>query len=77
MSVVDQVRAQRKNPNVLRLKILKIRGEDPTAFVFVFEGVDDVAVYEEWIRRIIDCPEYESVPAAGKEQILSLARLSI
>lgn len=70
-SLVDELRASRKSPTVLKLKVLKIMGEDPNILIFIYEGPDDVPVYEEWMRRIADCPRYEPLPGAGKQQLLA------
>ena len=69
--VLNRLRGSRKNPSVLKIKVLKIFGEDPDVFVFIFEGVDDVPVYEEWLRRVGKCPRFEPVPGAGKQQLLA------
>lgn len=71
MSIVDKLRVSRKNPSVLKLRALKIRGEDPEILIFFHEGPDDVPVYEEWMSRIANCPRYEPVPGGGKQQLLS------
>lgn len=71
MSIVDKMRESRKNPSVLRLCVLKIRGEDPEVLIFIHEGPDDIPVYEEWMGRIANCPKYEPVVGSGKQQLLA------
>lgn len=74
-SLVESLRSNRKNPSVLKLKILKVRGEDPEILIFIYEGLEDVPVYEEWMRRIAACPRYESIAGAGKQQLTSLLKI--
>jgi hypothetical protein len=69
-SIIERLRESRKNPSVLKLKILKIRGENPDIFIFIYEGQEDIPVYEEWLSRIANCPHFEAVAGNGKEQLL-------
>ncbi|ATF84424.1 DUF4435 domain-containing protein [Burkholderia gladioli] len=77
MATIDELRLSRKNPSVLKLKVLKILGQHPDIFIFIFEGPDDVPVYEEWLKRIDSCPKYEPLPGAGKQQLLAYYDLLI
>ncbi|VWB57541.1 hypothetical protein BLA6860_02661 [Burkholderia lata] len=70
-SIVDAMRASRKNPSVLKLKVLKVVGEDPDVLIFIYEGPDDVPVYEEWMRRIANCPRFEPLAGSGKQQLIA------
>lgn len=69
---IDALRASRKNPSVLKIKVLKVRGEDPDVLIFCYEGPDDVPVYEEWMAKLERCPCYEPIAGAGKQQLLAL-----
>lgn len=69
--LVNRLRSSRDNISVLRLQLLKIRGRHQ-GLIFVFEGPDDVAVYEEWLRHVSNCRDYEPLPASGKKQVLGL-----
>lgn len=71
---VEYLRESRKSPSVLKIKVLKIRGDDPNVFIFIFEGIEDVPVYEEWLKRIDCCPRYEPLPGSGKQQLLAYCR---
>lgn len=70
MKIVESLRSSRKHPSVLKLQILRIRGQDPDVLIFCYEGPQDVPVYEEWMKRIEGCPKYEPVPGAGKQQLI-------
>ncbi|MCA3071059.1 MAG: DUF4435 domain-containing protein [Rhodocyclaceae bacterium] len=70
-SLVEKLRASRKGASVLKLKVLKIRGEDPDILIFVYEGPEDIPVYDEWIKRIGACTRFEPMHGAGKEQLLA------
>jgi hypothetical protein len=72
MSLVANLRNQRKNPSILRMKLLKIKGRLTDTLIFVFEGGEDIPVYEEWIRRCDLKWRYEPIESCGKEQILAL-----
>jgi hypothetical protein len=69
--ILTRLRDSRENPSVLQIRILNIRSIFIGA-IFVFEGRDDVAVYEEWFKEIAFCPTYEPLPADGKKQVLGL-----
>lgn len=69
--IVAQMRSSRKSPSVLRLRVLQVRGDRPDLLIFLFEGQDDIAVYEEWIKRIDAKLEYEPISATGKEQVVA------
>lgn len=71
MSIVENLRDSRKRPSILRLKVLKIRGERPDILIFIHEGIEDIPVYEAWLSRINHELIYEPVPGTGKEQVLS------
>ena len=72
---VGQLRENRKNPSVLKMKVLAVRSAQPNILVFIFEGPEDVGVYETWIARTTTKLEYEAIPGAGKEQLIALRNL--
>ena len=72
--LVDGMRNERDRPAVLAHTVLRIRSESPDAYVFIFEGVEDVGVYEQWLRASALQVKYEPVLAAGKKQILGYMR---
>lgn len=74
MTNIESLRSSRKHPSVLKLQILRIRGQDPDILIFCHEGPEDVPVYEEWMKRIAGCPKYEPVPGAGKQQLIEYHR---
>lgn len=69
--IVERLRSGRENASVLQLQLVKLRGRYD-GLVFVFEGIEDVPVYEELIRKIPSCQTYEPLPARGKKQVLNL-----
>lgn len=70
-SILDHLRESRKHPSVLKIRVLKIWGQDPQVPVFIYEGPEDVPVYDEWLKRIDGCPRFEPLPGAGKQQLLA------
>ena len=70
--LIDRMRTSRKNPSVLKLQLIKIRSSRPNTLVFIFEGPDDIGVYETWIKKINSSLHYEPLPGSGKEQLHSL-----
>ena len=73
-SLVSRMREERDRPAVLAHAVLRTRSENPNAFVFIFEGVEDVAVYEQLIRGLSAKLTYEPIPASGKKQVLGYMR---
>ncbi|UTV56086.1 DUF4435 domain-containing protein [Burkholderia arboris] len=73
--LIDRLRSSRKNPSVLKLKLISVRSVRPDTLVFVFEGPEDVGVYEAWISRTTSKPVYEPIPGSGKEQLIGLRDL--
>lgn len=69
-SLVDAMRSERSRPVVLALAVLRIRSERPDSLIFIFEGPEDVGVYEQWLGKIGNCPKYEPLPSTGKRQVL-------
>jgi len=74
MSLVDVMRDSRRSPLVLKTQLMGVRSRSEDVYIFIFEGPEDVPVYEEWLRRL-DAPSYEALPGAGKEQLLSLREM--
>lgn len=74
-SQLDKLRESRKSPVILKLQLISIRGKRPDSLVFVFEGIEDVPVYEEWISRTRARPKYEALAGNGKEQLLALRQM--
>ncbi len=73
--LIDRLRYSRKSPSVLKLKLISVRSVRPDTLVFVFEGREDVGVYEAWISRTTAKPVYEPIPGNGKEQLIGLRDL--
>ncbi|UBU50047.1 DUF4435 domain-containing protein [Cobetia amphilecti] len=71
-SLVEKLRDSRSSPSVLRDKLIRAKGGQHDKIIFVFEGFDDVGVYEEWIKKINDNIEFEPIPGKGKRQLLDL-----
>lgn len=70
--LIERLRNSRKNPSVLKLKLISVRSIHPDTLVFVFEGPEDVGVYEAWISRSTSKPVYEPISGCGKEQLIDL-----
>lgn len=76
-NALEYARRQLDKVAVLQAALYGIRSKNPDAVVFVFEGKDDVGVYDAWISRIDDSAKYYALPAKGKAQLLSFyARMS-
>lgn len=71
MNIVDKMRGDRKSPKILQLKVIKIQGIDPDACIFIYEGIDDLPVYEVWMARTGIELNYSAVAGAGREQLLN------
>lgn len=69
---INNLRGSRKNPSVLRLKLISVRSALANQAIFIFEGQDDVGVYEEWISRCGNKLSYEAIAGNGKEQLIGL-----
>jgi len=72
--LVETLRENRKNPSVLKARLIKVRGAKPTELIFVFEGHEDIGVYEAWITRTTKRPTYEPIAGDGKEQLVGLLK---
>lgn len=70
--LIGQLRESRKNPSVLKHILISIRSVKPDTLIFIFEGVEDIGVYETWIQRTAVNLIYEPVAGNGKEQLLGL-----
>jgi hypothetical protein len=69
---IDELRASRQSPAVLKTKLMILRGQQPNCHVFAFEGDNDKAVYFQWVRRIRSDLSYEPFPCDGKKQVFQL-----
>lgn len=69
---VEKLKRARSSPAVLKLKLAKLRSEDPNVPIFAFEGDDDKIIYYQWVRRSKPEMSYESFPCNGKDQLLAL-----
>lgn len=74
MTLLTRMVEAKRSPAVLRLKLVTIGARFPDHRILIFEGVDDVGVYQEWIRRFRDSEWYRPLPGAGKKQLLELLR---
>lgn len=75
MDLVSRMREGRRSPAALKIALSHLRSARPDSTVFVFEGVDDIGVYEVWISRCPTSPPYEPLPGKGKDQLLGLRRM--
>src|SRR5690625_5120984 len=75
MDLVSKMREGRRSPAVLKTALSHLRSVRPDSAIFVFEGAEDVGVYEVWISRCKICPEYEALPGKGKDQLLGLRKM--
>ncbi len=71
-TVLSRARDSRTSPAVLKARVIAIRSRDANIWIFVYEGADDVGVYEEWIRAIDEQLAFEPVVGSGKDQVLGL-----
>ncbi|MDL2192830.1 DUF4435 domain-containing protein [Cobetia sp. LC6] len=71
-SLVEKLRDSRSSPSVLRDKLIRAKGGQCDKIIFIFEGFDDIGVYEEWIKKINASIEFEPIPGKGKRQLLEL-----
>jgi Protein of unknown function (DUF4435) len=69
--LIERMRESRKSPAVLKVALSHLRSRKPEVIVFIFEGVDDLGVYEVWVARIRSQLEYELLPGKGKDQLLA------
>ncbi|UTY56071.1 DUF4435 domain-containing protein [Massilia sp. erpn] len=74
MSEIEKHRKSRKSPSVLQHSIILVRSARPESLIFVFEGQEDVGVYETWIGRTRLSLNYEPIVGKGKEQLISLCK---
>jgi hypothetical protein len=68
-SYIEKLKASRKSPAVLKVRLAKIRGARPRSIIFAFEGDTDKAVYFQWVRRIRPDLNYEPFPCDGKSEV--------
>lgn len=74
MTLLERVREAKRSPAVLRLGMISLIGRFPDKKILIFEGEDDVGVYQEWIRRYRDEEWFRPLPGRGKKQLLELLR---
>lgn len=72
MDLISELRESRKSHTVLLQQILAVRSTNLHTSIFVFEGTEDVGVYECWINRCSDKIDYVPVAGNGKEQLINL-----
>jgi hypothetical protein len=70
--LVENFKAARKSPAVLKLRLASFRVDLPDVTVLAFEGDDDKIVYSQWIRRTNPHLRYEAFPCGGKKEVLQL-----
>lgn len=70
--LIGSLRNARKNPHRYLMEYLNLRSRlGESVLICVFEGPDDLPVYDVWIRR--HYPErYEPLQVSGKENLLDL-----
>jgi hypothetical protein len=69
---LESLKAARKTPAVLKLKLAQFRSHQPDIAVFAFEGDDDKIVYAQWTRRVRPTLPYEPFVCNGKKGVLEL-----
>ena len=69
------MRLAREAPSVLKLRILKFRGEVGRVAIFAFEGSSDKQVFSRWITRISPTKQYEPFICNGKRECRALSHL--
>ena len=70
--LVAAARESRHSPAVLKARILGIRSGDIDSWILVYEGKDDVGVYDVWVRAVLPDLAFYPLPGSGKSQVLSL-----
>ncbi|PHV25249.1 hypothetical protein CSQ93_24985 [Janthinobacterium sp. BJB426] len=70
--IIEKHRESRKSPSVLQHSLILVRSARPDDLVFIFEGPDDIGVYETWIGRTRFESNYEPIAGKGKEQLIGL-----
>lgn len=73
--LATRMREGRRSPAALKAALSHIRSVKSDVAVFVFEGVDDVGIYEVWISRCTVMPVYEPLPGKGKDQLLAFRQM--
>ena len=69
---VERLKSARDNGAVLKLGLIQVRSRCPNLPIFVVEGVDDKAVYSQWVRRLQNDLRHEYYVCSGKKQVLNL-----
>lgn len=64
--------AARRSPSVAKTKLLNLRSNYPSGYVFAIEGDIDKAVYSHWIARLKPDLAYEFLVLKGKKQVRQL-----
>jgi hypothetical protein len=69
---VEEMKAGRKSPAVLKARLANLRSEIPTTPVFALEGIDDKLVYFQWVQRVRPNLSYEPFTCGGKRYVFDL-----
>lgn len=74
-TLLDELRAAKNSHNTLKQEILMAK----TNFqkVFVFEGVTDYGVYDEWLKNDFSYKKSGHISGKGKKQLVSLYKKSV
>ncbi|MCK0754419.1 DUF4435 domain-containing protein [Chromohalobacter japonicus] len=72
MELVESLRKSRNVYSVLLHELVSAKQGEYDKKVYVFEGFDDVGVYEEWIKQIDPRVLFEPVAGRGKKQVVDL-----
>lgn len=73
--LVTRMREGRRSPAALKIALSHIRSARSDVTVFVFEGIEDVGIYEVWVGRCPVKPVYEPLPGKGKDQLLAFRQM--
>jgi hypothetical protein len=70
--LIEKLRESRKSYTVLLHQITSFRSIDNFTAILIFEGPEDIGVYETWIRRCTDNTSHELMSGNGKQQLMDL-----
>ena len=74
-SYIEKLKASRKNPAVLKTKLVMLRGQLPNCIIFAFEGDNDKPVYYQWTKQLRPDLSYEPFVCGGKKQVFQLREM--
>jgi hypothetical protein len=69
---LERLKAAKERRAALKMDLVNLRQRLPNTLIFVFEGIDDKAVYYYWVRRLTAELRYEPFVCDGKGKLLDL-----